>query len=306
MPPHSTIPLEHSRVYWRGVTLLEEHEIAPTYEVYLGGCPLRCPYCAVMDASRNADRGARIAPGDLARDLLLRRHPPFRAVALVGGEPTLHLPWIRAFLPELRRLRPGVDAVINTALCWEAGLAVELASAFDWIVGTVRYHEPACATALGAPAAYPAQARAAVEALLASGARVLLRVLLLPGHLECCARPLARWIAGLQGDLRARVMINYAPVGAARAFPGLDRTLSEGELTLASTLLDPTVPRPRASPSTLVDTWPETVDDPPVSIEIDASGRVFAPFVTGSLLPWLSEHEPSLRPRLAYLDRHAH
>ncbi len=301
----SFVPLERSRVYWRGVTLLEDHEIAPTYELYLSGCPLRCPFCAVPEAARSAEAGERLQPEALVTDLLDPRHPPFRALALVGGEPTLHLPWIRALLPVLRARLPGVELVLNTALCWEPELAPELAAGFDWVVGTLRYHGAGCAEGLGAPPGYPEQARAAVEALLGAGARVLLRVLALPGHLDCCATPLAAWVAGLEGDLRARVMPNYSPVGLARGLPGLDRPLNDEECARALTLLPPGVRRPAARPLEPVPRRGPGHSDPPVSLEIDAAGRVYAPMVTGTLLPWLAEREPRLRPRLTYLEDHA-
>lgn len=77
------------------------------------------------------------------------------------------------------------------------------------------------------------------------------------------------------------------------------------ERALAARVLPASVRRPMVRPSTLVDRWSETAVDPPVSIEIDVEGRVFVPFVTAALLPWLCERHPALRPRLAYLDRHA-
>ncbi len=299
------LPADETRVFWRGVTLLEEHEIAPTYELYLSGCPLHCPFCAVPGASRSVRAGERLEPEALVEDLEDDRHPPFRALAFVGGEPTLHLPWIRQVVPLLRAQRPELLLVLNTALCWERGLAPELGSLFDWVVGTVRVHQPACAQALGSPAGHPAQARAAAEALLDAGARVILRLLALPGHLDCCAAPLAEWIGGLGGDLRARVMLNYAPLGEARALPGLDRSLSEDAAAGAALLLPSWVARPALRPLFPI---PERLPhhrDPPVSIDIDAGGRVVASMVTGTILPWLAEGDPSLRPRLAYLEPHA-
>jgi putative pyruvate formate lyase activating enzyme len=298
------VPRERTRVYWRGVTLLEEHEIAPTYELYLSGCPLRCPFCAVPGASRSPRAGERIEPESLAGDLAGDRHPPFRAVAFVGGEPSLHLPWIRGALPGLRARLPEVELVLNSALCWERGVEPELATAFDWIVATVRCFDAACAPGLGLPSSYPAHAMAAAEAVLAAGGRLLLRLLLLPGHLDCCARPLAAWIGGLRGDLRARVMVNYAPLGQARGIPGLDRQLNEAEIAAGLSLLAPSVRRPAPMPLGAIRGRGGGYD-PPVSLEIDASGRSFAPMVTGTLLPWLAEREPALRERLAYLEDHA-
>jgi putative pyruvate formate lyase activating enzyme len=299
------VPATQTRVYWRGVTLLEEHEIAPTYELYLTGCPLRCPFCAVPGASRSPRAGERVSPQDLAQDLMDERHPPFRSLAFVGGEPTLHLDWIRQVQPLLAAALPEVELVLNTALCWEADLAPELATRFDWVVGTLRCFQPGCAQVLGAPASHPRQARAAVEALLAAGARLILRLLVLPGHLECCARPLAAWISGLRGDLKARVMLNYVPVGEARGLSGLDRPLDDETAILARALLPPEVPRPAVRPLLPIPQRLPRHRDPPVSIEIDSTGRTVAPMVTGTILPWLAKREPSLRERLVYLDAHA-
>lgn len=301
----ASVPAGQTRVYWRGVTLLEEHEIAPTYELYLTGCPLRCPFCAVPGASRSARAGELIGPEALSHDLLDERHPPFRALSFVGGEPTLHLDWIRQLQPLLYEVLPEVELVLNTALCWEPRLARELASRFDWIVGTLRCFEPGCARSLGAPATHPAQARAAVEALLDEDARLLLRLLVLPGHLDCCARPLAAWIGQLRGDLRARVMLNYAPMGEARGLPGLDRPLDDAVAIAARALLPPQVVRPVARPLLPIPVRLAHHRDPPVAIEIDGAGRTVAPMVTGTILPWLAEREPSLLERLAYLDGHA-
>lgn len=299
------IPAGQTRVFWRGVTLLEEHEIAPTYEIYLAGCPLRCPFCAVPGASRSARAGVRIEPAALLRDLLDARHPPFRALAFVGGEPSLHMPWIRRLLPLLRRGLPKTELVLKTALCWAPQLASELAGSFDWVVGTLRSHRPACAEALGAPRGHPEQAQVAVEALLGAGARVILRLLALPGHIECCALPIAAWMGGLRGDLRGRVMLNYAPVGDARDIAGLDRGLDDAAAMRAHGLLPTHVPRPAPRPLLPVPLRSGHHRDPPVSIEIDAAGRVVVPMVTGSVLPWLAAREPSLRPRLVYLEPHA-
>ncbi len=299
------LPADRTRVYWRGVTLLEEHEIAPTYEVYLSGCPLRCPFCALAPASRSAEVGERLEPERLAEELKAAHHPPFRALAFVGGEPSMHLPWIRRAIPALRRRHPDLLLVLNSALCWDASLAPELARGFDWIVGTVRSHGPACAEVLGAPPGYPDQARAAVEALLDHGAKLLLRLLAIPGHFDCCARPLADWIAGLRGDLRARVMLEYAPLAEARSIPGLDRCLDDDSAAVAAGLLAPTVARPLTRPIRPIPRRLPEHRDPPVSLEIDAGGRVVAPMVTGTVLPMLAEYRPALRERLAYLVPHA-
>jgi len=286
------------RVYWRGVTLLEEHEIAPTYEVYFTGCSLRCRFCTVPDAIYAPRSGDWMPAEALADDIARGDHPPFQTVSLVGGDPTVNLPYVRQLLPALRSRLPGVPLVLNTNLFVSPEHARWYAATFDWIVGDVHFWEPACAREVAAASGYPAAATRAAEAVLEAGGRLILRILVLPGHLDCCAAPTAAWAASLSGDLRIHVMTHYTPAGRAQGHPSLGRRLSDGEAARAAALLPPEAPRPATGPLR----WSAGAgQDPPVPLEIDAAGRVVVPFVTASLLPLLTELEPEWGARLSYL-----
>lgn len=285
------------RVFWRGVTVLEEHEIAPTYEIYFTGCSLRCRFCTVPDALDRPDEGAWTSPEALARDLADPRHPPFRTVSLVGGDPTVNLPYVRALVPALRRHVPHAELVLNTNLYVPPAGVAELAAAFDWIVGDVHFFAPDCAGRLAGARDYPATARAAAEAFLAAGSRLILRLLVLPGHLACCAAPTLEWAAGLRGDLRLHVMTHYAPAGRARGHAELGRTLSADEVAEVARLTPPAVPRPAAAHAHPI-ARPPGLRDPEVPVEVAPDGTLLFPFVTGDLLPLVAELQPALADRL--------
>ncbi|MCB9777522.1 MAG: radical SAM protein [Alphaproteobacteria bacterium] len=293
------------RVYWQGVTLLEEHELAPTYEVWLTGCSLRCRFCTVPAAIESPRDAPWHAPDDVLDRALAADTPPFRSLALVGGDPTVSRPWVDAFLPRARARLPGIDLVLNTNMYLSGPQAAADARAFDWIVGDLHFWTADCARRLAGASDYPDVARAAAEAVADAGGRLILRLLLLPGHAACCGRPAIAWAAELarrsEGRVLVHVMAHYAPAGRAQGHPELGRMLDADERALVALLPDD-VPRPRSTPLADRPARPATARDPAAPLRFHADGSVLLPFVTGDLLPLAVELDPTLAPRLAYLD----
>ncbi|NOY25959.1 MAG: radical SAM protein [Oligoflexia bacterium] len=294
------------RWHWKGVTMLEEHELAPTYEIWFTGCSLRCRFCTVPDAVTKPRLGSWLPPEELVEHILEPRVPPFRAISLVGGDPAVNRPYVDALLPLLRRRLPDSLLVLNTNLFTDPSLAARDADRFDWVIGDVHFWRPGCARQVAGAAAYPELAVAAAEAIVAAGGRLMLRILVLPGHLRCCAEPTISWASSLamraDGRMRVHILTNYAPAGAARTDPVLGRALRPEERALAHGMLPDACPQP--SRQALSGTRPRPVDahDPPAPIEIGPDGTLLLPFVTGSLLPLAVEFDPSLRDRLRYLE----
>lgn len=295
------------RVYWRGVTLLEEHEISPTYEIYFTGCSLRCRFCTVPDAIHSPRRGEWLAPEALVAEMMGPGVPPFRAVSLVGGDPGVNLPYIRPLVALLRERLPDRIRVLNTNLAINLELGPEMAQAFNRVVGDLHFWAPGCAAELGGARDYPEWGRAFTHALLSAGGTLTLRVLALPGHLDCCAAPTLRWAQSLQdrfpdSDVTVHLMTHYAPVGRTRGDPVIGRRLDEAERAHLRALLHPETRQPAVEAPPELPGRPAGCRDPAVPVEIDGEGLLFFPFVTGELLPMLAEIEPALRPRLRYLD----
>jgi len=63
---------------------------------------------------------------------------------------------------------------------------------------------------------------------------LIIRVLVLPGHNECCTRPILKWIAENLGPwTRVNLMFQYHPEWRARERPELSRRLSRDEINEA-------------------------------------------------------------------------
>ncbi len=284
------------RIHWRGVTLLEEHEISPTYEIYFTGCSLRCRFCTMGEAIYAPDRGEWREPQALVASIAQPSTPPFRAISFVGGDPSVNVPYIERLIPLLRTRFPSIQLVYNTNLYFDADRLPDV----DLVVGDVHFWESDCARQVAGAKNYPEIARKAAETLAERGVPLLLRILVLPGHVECCAVPTAAWAAGLPESVIVSVMTNYAPVGNARNHPSLGRGLNAAEMRRAGTLLPANTRRPTTIPRPLP--RPAHCIDPVAPLEVDASGRVFLPLVTGTLLPLAMQLSPALATRKVYLD----
>jgi putative pyruvate formate lyase activating enzyme len=295
------------RVAWMGTTYAEEHEIAPTFEIFLTGCSLACSFCSMTEVVRDPAAAARPKIEDLLERLVSPTTPPFRTIAFVGGEPTVNLPFLRRIVPVLRQRLPGTGLVLNTNLYFHPRDADWYARTFDLVLGDLHFGSPDCARDVAEAEAYPVVSFENAERLLSSGARLLVRLLVLPGHLDCCAAPVAAFIQSLArhpraaGRFWARVHTGYAPVGRAARDPKLGRHLSEDEMRRALSLLGPLVPAPSRVPLPGFPCRPPEAKDAATWIDVDASGRIFVPFVTGDVLPLAAEWDPSLGAALAYL-----
>jgi putative pyruvate formate lyase activating enzyme len=68
---------------------------------------------------------------------------------------------------------------------------------------------------------------------------LIIRVLVLPNHLECCTEPTLNWIAENLGfETRVNLMFQYRPEWRAHEIPELHRSLSKGEMEKAVQLAE--------------------------------------------------------------------
>ena len=63
----------------------------------------------------------------------------------------------------------------------------------------------------------------------AASSEVLVRHLVMPGHIDCCLRPVARWVAERMPEAAFTLMTGYVPAYRAGACAGLDRVLTREE-----------------------------------------------------------------------------
>lgn len=187
----------------------EEPPINPSLLVSLAGCGLRCRYCqqaALLDPAE-VD-GARL---DASLWQLLDAEGA-RSLSFVGGNPDESLYAVLCFL-----LSAQEDWRLPIAWNCHGYAMPESLMLLDGVVDVwlpdFKYGDPICGWRLSRAQNYPRIALSAVGAMLSQNVPVIVRMLVLPGHLECCHIPVLENLAQLPEKewLRISVRGQYCP-----------------------------------------------------------------------------------------------
>lgn len=193
----------------------EEAELSPSHQVYFAGCNLRCGFCTVPEWN---DQPLAVEPLDtdwLIGRIEHRRSQGARNVNLLGGEPTVSLPGI---LGLLTRLAPSTPVVFNSNMYYNSDIDELLSTFVGVTLADLKCGNRDCAKALLDAGDYVDVARRNI--LRASRySNLIVRHLILPGHMDCCLRPTLRWLADAIPDVKVSLRTNYVPPAAAVSAP---------------------------------------------------------------------------------------
>ncbi|MEM2999044.1 MAG: radical SAM protein [Candidatus Bathyarchaeia archaeon] len=204
----------------------EEPELVPSGTIFTMGCTIRCLHCQNWTISQWMEPGTTCTPSELALEVESLRLRGCRNVNLVGGEPT---PWLRHWLEVFRHVKVNVPVVWNSNAYYSRETARLLAGFVDVYLLDFKYGPADCAVRISDALGYwEVCTRNHLEAKRYG--ELLIRVLVLPNHLECCTKPILNWIAeNLGGAARVNVMLQYRPEWRAHEVPELCRRLTEAE-----------------------------------------------------------------------------
>jgi putative pyruvate formate lyase activating enzyme len=148
---------------------------------------------------------------------------------VLGGEPTVQLPAaleIAAALPDSARL------VWKTNAHGSAEARELLDGIFDVWLADYKFGNDVCALRLARVSGYTRVVR---ENLLWANRRseLIVRHLLMPGHIECCWRPVARWLAENLPGVKVNLRSGFWPAWRAARHAELRGTVRDSETELA-------------------------------------------------------------------------
>jgi putative pyruvate formate lyase activating enzyme len=220
------------RFFSAQIGIADELELVPTFAVALSGCDLRCDFCITGAQSWNPAAGLPVRAREMAARAEQALDGGARTVMLLGGEPTIHLPEaldLVAALPETAKL------VWKTNAHGSAHSRELLDGLFDVWLTDFKFGNDACALRLAKVGDY---LRVTQENLVWARAHseLIIRHLLMPGHVDCCWRPIAEWLAVYLTDVKVSLRSGFWPGWHAARHPELRGTTTEPERRLAEAI----------------------------------------------------------------------
>ncbi|MEA2089620.1 MAG: radical SAM protein [Thermoproteota archaeon] len=204
----------------------EEPELVPSGTIFTLGCTMCCRHCQNWSISQWMENGEIYTPEQLAREVEKLREKGCRNANLVGGEPT---PWLEQWLETFRNVEVNIPVVWNSNSYYSEETAKLLAGFVDVYLLDFKYGNNECAEKISdAPNYWEVCTRNHLYAK--EYGELIIRILVLPKHLECCTRPILNWITENLGEgTRTNVMFQYRPEWHAYEIPELQRRLTEHE-----------------------------------------------------------------------------
>lgn len=213
--------------------------------VFFTSCNMRCAFCQNGDIARDKDNGRAVSDGVLAALAATLWRDGCHNVNWVGGDPAIHLHRILGAIARLGRGEPDADETAAALrlrsdrpgparregpcaapMLWNSNMFLtDRAMALlrpvidvwlpDFKFGPPVEGGPRCEVDLArTPGTWAAVTRQ-LATLGAWGEDLTVRHLVMPGHLDCCTRPVLDWLAGHLPDAPVNVMDQYNPDGFA-------------------------------------------------------------------------------------------
>lgn len=213
------------RIASRFFHLGEEEPLVPSYTVFFAGCNLLCAFCQNYDISTSPEVGEEVPAGELAAqfDSVLGRGS--RNINWVGGDPTPNLHYV---LEVLSLAGASIAQIWNSNMYLSERAMSLLDGAVDIYLTDLKYGNDTCAERLSGVKDYW-RTVTRNHLLAAAQCEVIVRHLMLPGHLECCTMPALDWLAEHMPGTLVNIMAQYRPEHRAAEFPELRKRLSRSD-----------------------------------------------------------------------------
>ncbi len=201
----------------------EEPELVPSHTIFFTGCNFSCVYCQNWEISQASGSGVSILPEELARIIAIRRAYGGRNVNFVTPTPHTHV-----ILKILNALKINIPVVWNTNMYYSHEIAKLLEGVVDVYLGDFRYGNYECARKYSNVPDYWSVVTRNFKTAYMKG-EILLRQLVLPGHVECCTKPIVKWTVENIPKVRFNLMFQYRPNYRAYEYPEINRSLTQEE-----------------------------------------------------------------------------
>ena len=193
----------------------DEEQLVPSHQVYFAGCNLRCEFCPVFEWNNEPWMAREMDIDNLSRTIANRRMEGAKTLNLAGGEPAVNL---HGILQLLARVEPETMVVWNSNMYYGEIVDELMTGLVDVYLADFKCGNDRCAKALLGAEDYVEVAK---QNMLSAckHADIIVRHLVLPGHNECCLKPILHWLAEEMPRTKLSLRSDYVPPAEAIAAP---------------------------------------------------------------------------------------
>jgi putative pyruvate formate lyase activating enzyme len=201
-------------VFEHFVHIAEEPLVNPSLNLVLGGCGLQCRFCQHHHLLDPSSVLGDPLDGSLWRLLDKKRA---RTLSFIGGNPDESLYGILRFLSDAPT-RWKLPIIWNCNGYATTETVSLLNGLIDAYISDYKFGTPACGDDLAGAPEYSDTAFAAIEAMLRQAVPVIVRILVLPGHVDCCHIPILERISTVykREHLIISIRDQYCPEGSIK------------------------------------------------------------------------------------------
>ena len=194
----------------------EEAPLVPSGTIFYGGCNFKCVFCQNYDISQVSPLvGEILSPKQLAAVQESLRRSGARNINHVGGDPTPHLPFI---IESFKYLEVNVPQLWNSNMYLTLDSMKLLVDLIDIWLPDFKYGNNKCAERLSRVKNYWEVVTRNLKYAYENG-DMIIRHLVLPGHLECCTYPVLKWISHNTPYVLVNIMEQYRPEHIVARYP---------------------------------------------------------------------------------------
>ena len=189
----------------------EEPGLVPSHQVYFAGCNLTCGFCSVAEWNHEPMAVPVIETDDLVERIKNRQEHGADNLNLLGGEPAVS---IYGILDLLERIPQKTRVVWNSNMYYSQPVRDALDGLVDVYLADFKCGNSDCAQKMLGASDY---VEVVQENLLwaAQQTELIIRHVAMPGHIDCCGRPVLEWIAEQMPDAEVSLKFDYiSPIPA--------------------------------------------------------------------------------------------
>jgi putative pyruvate formate lyase activating enzyme len=203
----------------------EEGVLVPSHTIFFSGCTFHCVFCQNWDISQ-VNSGIFIDPEKLIDIIHKRNQQGSRNVNWVGGDPTPNLYYI---LTVLKKLDDNIAQIWNSNMYCSTETMNLLNRVIDLYLTDFKYGNDKCAKRLSLVDNYFKVVKRN-HIIAHENGNMIIRHLVMPNHVDCCSKPIMKFISKNLPNACVNIMAQYRPEYHAKEFDDISRYIQMEEV----------------------------------------------------------------------------